>query len=339
MARSTIQEKLAGTSEVNLTQILSIVDALAEYAQNNGTPLPNKETDRETWQNRVVASLKAKNKISHPGKGNPTTGNIEWDIRPLQEAQMDDLVEFIAQNESNAVATWLPQVMRGMIQARMSVTELLRQAAEDSPRGVVQTLKALDEEFPYASNDEWQGGWGAGRSEDNKVTVGTLIDHTAKHHGKAASPAIIVGLRRANLGIYVDDFLSRVATWYLAESVTQAVSHLRAASLSQDADDVLRAVSQRASDRILEVVLFLQHNWQMEDADLTLQAVGANCNSHKLWLVVQDFQKKGVSDETLLKIARGVSHGDYQEFISFFDESGDARFTDLLRKAADEPPF
>lgn len=47
MARSTTQEKMSGNSPLILTQVLSIVDALAEYARLHEVPLPLQEINHE----------------------------------------------------------------------------------------------------------------------------------------------------------------------------------------------------------------------------------------------------------------------------------------------------
>ncbi|TLQ44961.1 hypothetical protein [Streptomyces marianii] len=341
MARSTIQEKLRGKSKVNLTQALSIVDALAEYAQSNGTPLPDKEINREVWQDRVAAYTKTQPNTSHRKETTSAPSEIKWDIAPLHAAQMDDLVEMIQENRFNAVADWLPKFLAGIMQAQMATTNFLRQAAEDTPQAIAQTLKALDAEFPYVdTEDPFQSGWDRRRSAANEATVGLLIEFAARKHGADASPAVVVALRRASLGFYAESFLSRVGTWFLAEKIAKAVDHLRSASLYRDAKDVLTATSDRSSDRIFEVVDFLQTNSRTSDADIVLKAIGEKCDENKLLLIVSDFEEHSASTETLTKIARAVSSENREAYISLFTQTGGSHFETLLREAAtDDPSF
>ncbi|MFF8376231.1 hypothetical protein ACF07V_08905 [Streptomyces sp. NPDC015661] len=320
MARSTIQEKLTGKSPLNLLQILMIVDALAEYAQNNETPLPKHEINPQTWQDRIAAASRA-NPPSPKGESaeskEVSTQGIEWNIQQLRQAQMEDLVNTILEHRSNPVAEWLPRVLREMTQAQMSMTDFLRRAAEDSPQGIVGTIKALDREFPYDSDHTDNNGWGSGRSYQNLETVGLLLNYTAIRHGSTAAPAIVVGLRRANLTFYVEEFLKRVGTWHLPKEIEKSVDHLRVAGLGKDVDVVLQAAAERKSDRIYEVVVHFQKIERPGDARVILQAIGA-LREYSMHAAIKDFMKRDAPEEMLTEIARGVPYEDYEDLIEKF---------------------
>ncbi|MFF9117255.1 hypothetical protein ACF09Y_16890 [Streptomyces massasporeus] len=338
MARSTIQEKFSGKAAINLPQILSIVDALAEYAQMHDTPLPKHETDREIWQDRVAAA--SKEVVAGQKKGmiqgsNVATPSMEWNIEPLRRAQMDDLVALIFDHRSKPVGDWLPRVLRVMTQAEMSVTDFLRKAAEDSPQGVVGTVAALHLEFPY----EVDGPWGSERSQQNIDTVGRLITFSAQHHGDSAAPAIVVGLRRSHLGVYVEDFLTRVGTWFLPPSIENTVVQLRAAALHKDVEPVLKAIAKRKHDRIYEVVEhFGRNKWRPNDLNTILRAIGSH-KAPQLSNIIDDFQSRNAPEDLLKEIARGVEYGNYGEYIEKFSQWGNQEFSDLLHQASEEPPF
>jgi hypothetical protein len=342
MARSTIQEKIAGASAMKLPQVLAIVEALAEYARINDTPLPKREIDPEVWRDRVVAASKkaavgVRDKIASPNRISPTRA-IKWNLDPLHQAQMDDLVELIRESHANPVADWLPKVLRAMMQAEMALTDFLEKAAEDSPQGVISTVKALEEEFPYWLGDD-DNPWGGRRNEENEATVSVLIREAAKRHGGTASPAIVVGLRRSQVGYHVPDFLTRVATWFLAPEIEKASSHLRVAALGKDADALFNSVgTSRQVDRVFEVVSHLYQKSKADDAELVLRAIAVN-GIYRLRGVMTDFEKRNAPEAWLMEIARGVKYEKYEEFIQKLKEWDDDSFAALLRRAADEPPF
>ncbi len=335
MSRSTIQEKLSGKSALNLTQILAIVDALAEHAQSIGAPLPKHEIDRQTWQDRIAASSKTSSSKRVPLLPDASTPQgIEWNIEPLREAQMEDLIDLILDYRSKPVGEWLPRVLRAMMLAEMTVTDFLKKAAEDSPQGVINTIKALHEEFPYQFEEPWE----TRKNPENEQTVGFLVHFAAEQHGASAAPAIVVGLRRAYLGVYVENFLTRIGTWFHAQDIEKSVNQLRAAALAKDATSVLTGVAERQHNRIFEVVAYLQEKGRARDAKTILRTVGKR-SLYQLRFVILDFNKNGASEETLIEIARGVSFEHRAEFIENFTEWGLTDFTKALQRASDEPPF
>ncbi|WP_369189313.1 hypothetical protein [Streptomyces sp. R08] len=160
MARSTIQEKISGRSPVNLLQVLSIVEALAEHARLNGIPLSQQEIDQSVWRERAATSM-VNPTVRASGRGfspPPKRREIEWNVEPLKHAQMFDLVAIVDDEAKEVeVASWLPRVIRGMMQAEMSFNGFLESAAMDSPHGVVGTVAALQAEFPRTSPNLGQG--------------------------------------------------------------------------------------------------------------------------------------------------------------------------------------
>ncbi|GAA3130801.1 hypothetical protein GCM10010521_16070 [Streptomyces rameus] len=251
---------------------------------------------------------------------------------------MDDLVDLIRESHANPVADWFPRVLRAMMEAEMALTDFIEKAAEDSPQGVISTVKALEEEFPYWLGDD-DNPWGGRRNEENEMTVGALIRSAAKRHGDTASPAIIVGLRRSRVGYHVPDFLTRVATWFLAPEIEKASTHLRVAALGKDAGALFASVGEsRQADRIFEVVSHLQHKGKADDAGLVLKAIGGK-NVYRLRAIMADFEKRQAPENWLMEIARGVKYENRSECIQKFEEWEDGNLVALLRRAAEEPPF
>jgi hypothetical protein len=338
MARSTIQEKLSGKSALNLPQILAIVDALAQYAQDSGIPLPKHELDRKVWQDRIAATTQRSPTGSRSGSSRREDEHIKsltWNIAPLQQAQMSELIELIRDYQSKPVGDWLPRVLRAMVQAEMNITGFLKTAAEDSPRGVVNTIRELHKEFPYEGDPD---PWGSTRTTENLETVGNLVSYAAMRHGDTAAPPIVVGLRLAGVPAYTDDFLKRIATWFLAPEIIGAVDMLRAAALDNDAATVLRFVAFRSSKRIHEVVAYLEKEDRPGDELEVLRALGT-VSAQTLQSVVADFVERQVPESKLLHIAQGVAHHIRSEAIRKFETFGDKQFAELLRRTGDEPPF
>lgn len=340
MARSTIQEKFAGASSLNLPQALSIVEAIAEHARENNISLPARETSQETWRERIViaaATSKAKSQPTQPSAAHEKS-EVLYDIGPLRQAEMHDLVELISQNRGNPPATWLPSVIRGMLDAEMTITDFLKKAAEESPPAVVQVLRALEDEFPYhaASDIPWEQDR---RNHENTVTVGQLVRLVAPKHGASASPAIIVGLRRQKLGHHVDDFLTRAATWYLAPNLEKIINHLRAAALKSDSLRLLRAIgSNRRADRVAEVLEHFSKAGKQDDVDQILVGIGSS-DKYRLRTVAQELEKSGISNEARHKIAKAIEYDKHEEYAQLLDESGLADWAKVVREHSDDLPF
>ncbi|MFJ4486523.1 hypothetical protein ACIP3D_29720 [Streptomyces longwoodensis] len=340
MARSTIQEKLSGKTTLNLPQVLAIVDALREYAELHNAPLPNSDTDRELWRERVAISSRQAD-ANHPRMITPAkqeeTVPIEWNFEPLRQAQMDDLVQLASDNRWRPVADWLPKLLRAMTQAEMTTTDFLKKAAEDTPQGVVNTVKALEEEFPY--KDESDFAWGVTRSQENKDTVGKLLAFAARRHGNSASPAIVVSLRRSGLSHHVKSYLAQVGMWFLAPDIERAMEHLKTAALGKDAEYLLMSIGKhRRPDRILEIVQYLQAQWMASEANKVLRGIGSG-NMHRLQVAVNDFRKHEATDDMLREIARGIESGKHEEYAQYFDAEGDRDFANMIADAESEPPF
>ncbi|MFI1284490.1 hypothetical protein ACH4U5_27730 [Streptomyces sp. NPDC020858] len=338
MGRSTIQEKLSGKSSLNFPQVLAIVEALAEYARTKEAPLPQHETESETWRDRVVASSKDRGEYTdaRSSETGSTVSGIEWNIEPLRAAQMYDLVDLIHDYRSKPVADWLPRVLLAMTQAEMTITDFLEKAAEDSPQGIVRTVQELEIKFPYTDESN---GWGNGRSGLNMETVGQLLRYSARRHGDSASPAIVVGLRRAQMGHHVGEYLAGVARWFLAEKIEMATELLRTAALGNDANSLLQAVGERRiPTRIVEVVKHLDAHGKNEDALKIANGIGLR-RPYEIRMAVEDFEKHSAPREALLEIARGVKYSDYAEYIEIFSGWGLSDFAELLSQASDEPPF
>ncbi|MFJ6633341.1 hypothetical protein ACIQMR_18410 [Streptomyces sp. NPDC091376] len=340
MARSTIQEKIAGRSPVNLLQVLSIVEALAEHARLNGIPLPPQEIDPGVWRERVATVLAiSRGAGAIAGFGEMSAGwEIDWNVEPLQQAHMFDLVKVINESKSVEVANWLPKVIGEMMQAEMSFVGFLESAAQDSPQGVVRTVAAFHAEFSSYEPDAWEGQRDPWYVSEKDRTIGPLLTHAARRHGASASPAIVAGLRRAGVGTYVDDFLASVGRWHLSKNIEAAVNHLRSAALGKDADRLLGLVGEkRTSDRLLEVFRHFERLGNGDDIKL-LRGVGA-AESYRIGEVFKAFKAAEVPEDVLVHIARGVPYGRHAEFAQRLQSSGHEGIAQLILRVKDEPPF
>jgi hypothetical protein len=338
MARSTIQDKLSGRSPLNLTQTLSIVEALGEYARVNGAPLPQQELTHGYWRELVTSATGKKRSIgtSIETSDSQDTLDIRWNLDPLRQAEMHDLVQIVESSQDEAISSWLPKVLREMMRAEMSVTGFIKTATEDTPQGIVQTISALADEFPNADTAWDSQPWA---KEEHKKTVGSLIGHTARRHGNVSSPAIIAGLRRANNGDLVNLYLIDLGTWLLPATIDRVVKHLRMAALNGDANRLLTAVGRkRKADRLFEVVKHFEEEGNLPDRNRVLRSVGTE-DSLRMQAVARHFGQVAASEEILRELARGIDYGKHEDFAQSCALAGLEDFAHIIREVADEPPF
>ncbi len=341
MARSTIQEKLAGNSPLSLTQVLSIVDALAEYARLHEIPLPLQEIEHEVWTNRLISSTskgKSKNAPAANAPEENEASSAEWNVEPLRQAQMLDLVNLVTESNSKGTSTWLPRLLRDMVEAEMNISDFLARASQDKPLAVVETLKEMEAEFPYSTEDN---PWGSNaRSEQNIATVGALIRLVARHHGEESTPAVIVGMRRSRLGHHVEDYCNQVGIWFAPQRVVNIFDHLEKAALNNDIKRLAHSIAKhRTAKRIPEVVKLLLVAERKEIADAILQRIGST-NTYRIRNVVSELQDSSAPQEVLREIALGVPIDNHDEYTQQFEGSDLQGFADIMREAKkDVPPF
>ncbi|MFF5508091.1 hypothetical protein ACFY4Q_08005 [[Kitasatospora] papulosa] len=341
IARSTIQEKMSGRGTLTLTQILSIVDALAEYARIHEIPLPANEIDHEIWKSRLLAARSgAESSLSTSATENLSAASTpEWNVDPLRQAHMDDLISVVTDGQSKAISTWLPRVIREMINAEMDIDDFLVRASEDTPLGVVQTLASLEREFPFALHPEnpWET---PERSGDNEATVGLFLFNVAQFHGRDSTPAIVVGLRRSDMSHHVAEYLRTVAESFPAHTVANVVNHLEMAALRNDRRRLVNAVAKgRNANLVPEVVKQLIAETKMEFAKNLLSAVGAE-GGWRVRLVAAQMEKSSAPDSLLLEIVKGMSIDTYNECIKAPPGHYSEKFLSILPEGKDYiPPF
>lgn len=335
MARSTISAKLAGGSPLKLGQLLSIVEAFAEYARLQGLPLPPQDIDQNTWRDRLVT----RNITHQQGKEIPTAveENAEqnqtvWDVTPLRHAGMTDLVELISQSKGRRTADWMPHVATEMMRAQMSCKTFMETAASESPQEVVSTLAALAQAFPRQQD----GPFGDWPSPDNEKTVLTLIRCAAKTHGLESAPIVAVGLRRAGEGSYVTDFLRAVGGWHLAPNIERSVNSLRKAALSNDAMNLLiETGANRLLGRTFEVIEYFNKTENKTERDYILKGAAGNLN--RMLVMLKNIENDEHSREMHNALVSGIPSGREQEYSVALQDAG---YVDLALRALDEePPF
>ncbi|MYY05036.1 MULTISPECIES: hypothetical protein [unclassified Streptomyces] len=334
MARSTIQDKLSGTSPLNLPQVLSIVEALGEHARLNDAPLPQEEIDQSIWRERTSAAKKEKEQASQAHMKILPSKKISWDSEPLEQAHLHDLVQIVTDSAHLPAAGWLPGLLREMIKAGMTVTEFITRASEEDPLSVVRTLAALEDEFPYVDSQ-----WGRWAATENNMTVGMLLRLTAQRVGDTASPAIVAGLRRSDVGLHVERYLIEVGVHLPPDRIEKAVDHLRSATLQVDAQALLSGTgTHRSSNELAAVVIHFQTKGKVSDRDTILAGV-AKASWFHARDVFLELEKSSAPRECLWEVAKGVPYGKHAEYAQNLQDANMELFAELVRKAASEPPF
>ncbi|MFD7857322.1 hypothetical protein ACFV6B_23965 [Streptomyces microflavus] len=339
MARSTIQEKLSGKSPAKLSQILAIVESIAEYGRINGTPLSPQEVEENSWRAKYVATMGNR---GHAGsalsRNEPSTYDRVWNPQPLLAAGMTDLVDLVSQSQGAPMSTWVPHVATEMATAEMSCKNLMEWVAQGEIKDIIGCIKALDQAFPLPNQgppepwDNWSTGYGA--------TTEILLRYVARTHGRSSAPVVAVGLRRASLGYFVNTFLSNVASWHLAKNLAVAVQRLRSAELSKDAITLLRFVgSSRMDSRVLEVVHYFLDNNSDDDAKRILKGMGSE-SPERLVIALRD-DKCDPMREDLIGSIPWNKHQEYGKHLRAegFSDIADAFDPPFTGGYSDEAPF
>ncbi|MFB6561290.1 hypothetical protein ACFCYH_20835 [Streptomyces sp. NPDC056400] len=241
---------------------------------------------------------------------------------------MTDLVDLINQSQGAPISTWLPHVVSEMFKAEMSCDDLMEWAAGESPQAIVQCVVELDTLFPKPDgpDDPWSK-WAPG----NHATVSSLLRNAARIHGAERSPIVVVGLRRAGVGSYVDEFLSTVACWFLAPRIRKAVVSLEAAQLHKDARSVLRAVGgERQITRVIEVVDYFTQHGELKYRDAILDIMADSRN--RFMAGIESTSSGEVRDVLISRIPPG-------DKAEYADALSDAGYGELAEKVNRLPAF
>ncbi|MHC6628291.1 hypothetical protein ACYTFC_19760 [Streptomyces globosus] len=338
MARSTIQEKLSGKTPAKLAQILALVGAIAEFGRMNNAPLTPQEIDENSWRARYVAATASNSRARREGVSTAEAPDVmsAWDPEPLRQAGMEDLVDLISQSKGAPPHTWLPHVASEMFQAQMSCQGLMEWMAERTPHDIVQCIAALDQIFPLPAGGD-SSGWGSGYSPGNAATITPLITHTARRQGPKSAPVVVVALRRANVGAYVETFLANLATWHLAPNLHLAVSRLRSAELGIDAGSMLKYVgSRRKNVRVMEVVWHFDKVKDTTARDLILTGM-AQASVERFMIAAAEVG----GEEMRRALISAIPYSSRKEYAEALKSEGLKEMADQIHIPvyADEPPF
>ncbi|MEV5860973.1 hypothetical protein AB0L83_14850 [Streptomyces sp. NPDC052071] len=339
MARSTIQEKLSGKSPAKLSQILAIVESIAEYGRINGTPLSPQEVEENSWRAKYVAAMGNRGSTGSASLRNePSTYDRVWNPQPLLAAGMSDLVDLVSQSQGAPMSTWVPHVATEMATAEMSCKNLMEWVAQGEIKDILHCIKALDQAFPLPNQgppepwENWSTGYGA--------TTEILFRYVARTHGRNSAPVVTVGLRRASLGYFVNTFLASVARWHLATNLAVAVQRLRAAELGKDANTLLLFVgSTRMDTRVLEVVHHFLDNNSDKDAERVLEGMSSG-SPERLVIALRD-DKCDPMREALINSIPWNKHSEYGNHLRAegFSEIANTFDPPSTGGYMDEPPF
>ncbi|MQS37822.1 hypothetical protein [Streptomyces katsurahamanus] len=338
MGRSTIQEKLSGKSSASLVQVLSLVEALAEHARRVEIPLTPLEVDKSVWRERYMKSIKT-GKPDAPATVT-TESSIDstpWNIEPLRQAQMYDLIEVIESSRTLPVASWLPQVIKGILLAGMSCFDFLKRAARENPQQVLQIVVALHYTFPPEERDRWDPPPRPWDVTDHNRTVGVYLAQAARVHGAIASPAIVAGMHRAGLGTLIETYLNGVAKVHPAPNIARAVAHLRFTTLPNEADQLLEYVGTgRQFEEVIRIAQYFTDHEQPTDRTKILK--GAGKDWHRFKNIARLIQENEIEDVFLKELIWGIPYGEHLEFAEKMGD-GNEELAERIRRAADEPPF
>ncbi|WP_330446708.1 hypothetical protein [Streptomyces anulatus] len=322
MRRATIQEKIVGKSSANLMQVLSIVEALSDYARSMGAPLADDEIDPRVWRERFSEVADREN-LKSGQLGAPVSSAEEfrpqWVTRHLRSAGMHDVIDFVDSSQQRPVAEWLPEVIRSIKKAKMSLVEFLEPASRQSVPALVDTVSALN-----AGN-----GGPVGEPESPAVV---LLHHAAINHPAESVPMIMVALRRADLEDYVPGFIVSVARVQSASDLLVVVDALRSASLSFDADEILAAVGgKRSRGDIIEVVDLLDFMGAREDANCVLEEIGSGGLGIILSFCRTIDPSREDRGEILNRIANGMDWSDPDRILKYFENAGEEGMVAIVR--------
>ncbi|MFF3491143.1 hypothetical protein ACFYWS_07310 [Streptomyces sp. NPDC002795] len=342
MARSTVQEKLSGKRPANLTQVLAIVEALAEIARLNGTPLPHQEVDAGVWRERVTAAFKR-----HDPQQVSSAPSIEgsrtlerWPVGALLHAQMYDLVELVEGNRDSPTDTWITSVIRPMLTAKMSISEFMDRAAQDDTQTTIRTIRVLNADFPPPEGNPWEPTeppWG---TTDNDLTVGKLLKSVATHHDTQSAPAIVVGLRLAEVPNLATVYLKVLACTQEAPGIKKAATLLRAASLNNDADSLLGFVGSERfpTTESIKIAEQFHTNRDFPDSDKILGGI-AKGGPHSLRDGLEALNAHPLEASFKPKILHGIPWGNHEKMADALVKNGDADAAQAVLEVKDEPPF
>ncbi|MET9598111.1 hypothetical protein [Streptomyces sp. NPDC006459] len=327
MRRATIQEKITGKSSADLVQVLSIVEALSDYARSMGAPLADEEVDPRVWRDRFseIADKgnshleRAASAVSTADKSRP-----EWIMRHLRTAGMHDVIDFVNASQQRPLAEWLPEVIHSLKKAKMSLIEFLDPASRQSVPALVETVVALD-----------AGCGGPVGGLDDPAQV--MLHYAAKNHPAESVPVIVVALRRADMEAFVPGFIGSVAQVASAPTLLVVIDALRSASLSSDASEVLAAVgSKRKPDQIIDVVDLLHVECRDEDSRLILEEIGGMGPG-----VITDFcltipSSRANRAEILDRIANGMDWSEPERYMKYFEKNGEYGMANVVREGIEE---
>ncbi|MEU7067748.1 hypothetical protein [Streptomyces sp. NPDC046161] len=331
--RATIQEKISGKSPANLVQVLSIVEALADYARSMGAPLADEEVDARVWRERVsesvdhetLASKKVASLVSQDGES-----QFEWGVRHLRNAGMHDVIDFVTSSQRRPVAEWLPEVIRNLRKAKMSRVEFLDQASKQDVAPLMDTVVALH----LGGGALGQASPAVNAEADEMSDAQVLLHYAAKNHMAVRVPVILVALRRAEVESYAPGFIRSVAEVQSAENLVLAIEALHAASLYHDASDLLAAIgAKRMPGRVLEVVEVFRAQGLTEDADGILEEIGA-AGEIRVLAFCRTIEALRLDRGAILsRVAAGMDWSDAEALLGYFEAMGESGMAEIARNA------
>ncbi|MFI8262104.1 hypothetical protein [Streptomyces sp. NPDC085665] len=328
MRRATIQEKLTGKSSANLVQVLSIVEALSDYARSMGAPLADEEIDPRMWRERFSEIADRERGRSDEMESRlPSSDEYQppqWVVKHLQSAGMGDVIDFVEARQKHPLAEWLPEVISSLKKAKMSLVEFLDPASGQTVPALVDTIVALD------------AGCG-GSVEGVDAPSQVLLHHAARNHPAASVPMIIVALRRADMEVYVPGFIRSVGQLASASNLLVVLDALRSASLSSDAMELLSAIgSKRHPDSIIEVFDLFKSVGADEDADGILEEIGAaGLGVMVAFCRTIETSREG-RNEIYNRIANGMDWSEPERYLRYFEKEGEVGMASIVREGIED---
>ncbi|MFF3214037.1 hypothetical protein ACFYYB_25590 [Streptomyces sp. NPDC002886] len=332
--RATIQEKISGRSPANLMQVLSIVEALADYARSIGAPLAAEEVDIRLWRERVSEAVNPEVIQLQQPPSMPTSVEFQpaWDTRHLQIAGMSDVIAVVNSSRDRPVAEWLPGVISILKKAKMSLDEFLDTASRQQVGPLIDTVAALH--FGSGGANETLSAADLLSNEPAEIEI--LLNYAARFHAAEDAPVIAVSLRRADMEAYVTGFIRAVAQKKSPQDLLVALNALYASSLSSDASELVGFIgSFREAGDVIEVVDFFSNGSRRRDADGILEEVGGTGRFRILEVSrsIEDAREDKI--DILDRIIRGMDWSRPSETAGYFEKMKEPALAALIREKLD----
>lgn len=341
MARSTIGNKLNGTSRIRLHELLAFVRAFSVYASHRGIPLSAKDMDEDLWRKRfdAVPRPRVAQQLSSPDVPTSTSPAVReqrpaWDLTPLRRAQMHDLIEYVEEHSDDPMDQWLPNVVGNLGTAGMSVDQFLLAAVARPIPELVDIMESL-------------------LADDDERALNRIVELCAARRPPEDFPGLLAELRRSDLSGAVmlsDDLVTAIprgrpfdphlSVDNAAVRILTIANVLREATMNKDCQKLLETLGRRGrAGYIIDVLSILPDN-QMADRWRILDSIGKGSPQHVFTLLHAISKNAAVSnkDEARKNVLDAVPPESLEELRRLLEAEGMSEEASRLGRR-DSPPL